>query len=320
MIRDLQDNPNLIRRLIASSLWLPLLPTLQGCGARLTQLKNTTSPEAQALLMESATAHGLAAFSKINDLSISYTGKWHTLVGKLQPVLVDSGFRGGSEERWLRSEHRVAQAHTGPKGTKQVVRNSSADSGDVMVWFNGEEAHDNERRAAAALVVDGYSLFLLGPMLLALGADGPRANGQPQPVLQLAGTSNVVVGRHPYSCDVLRVHIEPGLGFSATDELELYIDVKERLMRRVRFSLNGLESTRGAIAEVDTFEHTTLQGVRWPTHFQERLVRPLPLSVHDWQLTGLDVNRGFSVADISGATFVDKAIAPAKGFSQTDHY
>ena len=312
MIKDLQDNPNRIRRLIASSLWLPLFPTLQGCGARLTQLKNTTSPEAQALLMESATAHGLAAFSKINDLSISYSGKWHTLVGKLQPVLVDSGFRGGSEERWLRSERRVAQTHTGPKGTKQVVRNSSAGAGEVIVWFNGEEAHDNERRAAAALVVDGYSLFLLGPMLLALGADGQRANGQPQPVLQLAGTSNVVVGGHPYSCDVLRVHIEPGLGFSAADELELYIDVKEHLMRRVRFSLNGLESTRGAIAEVDTFEHITLHGVRWPTHFQERLIRPLPLPVHDWQLTGLDVNRGLSLAEISGDSFVNKAVAPAK--------
>ncbi len=309
MTRDLQDKPNLIRRVITSSLLLPLLP-LQGCGARFTQLENNTSPEARALLTESAAAHGLAGLSKINDLSISYAGKWHTLVGKLQPVLVDSGFRGRSEERWLRSERMVAQAHTGPQGTKQVVRNLNASMGEVIVWFNGEEAKNSERRAAAALVVDGYSLFLLGPMLLALNEDQ-----QIPLVLQLAGAAKLVVGGHPYSCDVLRVHIAPGLGFSAADELELYIDIKERLMRRVRFSLNGLESTRGAIAEVDAFEHITLHEVRWPTRFHERLICPLPLAVHDWQLTGLDVNRGISLAEISGATFVNKAVALANPLS-----
>ena len=73
-------------------------------------------------------------------------------------------------------------------------------------------------------------------------------------------------------------------------------------MRRVRFTLGGLESTRGAVAEVDTFDRITLLGVRWPTRFHERLLRPLPLHVHDWRLRGLDLNRGLKSADISGAT------------------
>jgi hypothetical protein len=37
----------------------------------------------------------------------------------------------------------------------------------------------------------------------------------------------------------------------------------------------------------------------------------LPLPVHDWRLTGLDVNRGLSLADINGAEFEPKAAEPA---------
>ena len=66
-----------------------------------------------------------------------------------------------------------------------------------------------------------------------------------------------------------------------------------------------------AVAEVDTFDHAALHGVRWPTRFHERLLRPLPLTVHDWRLTGLDVNRGLEIAEVDGAAFAGKAAAPA---------
>jgi hypothetical protein len=228
------------RRLLLASL---ASPALQGCAAPLPAVSTPrTTPEARALLFESAEAHGIAALSKVNDLSVSYAGEWPALVGRLQPALVDSGFRGGSEERLLLRERLVAQAHTGPKGRKQVVRRAAAGAqGDVRVWFNGEEAGDAERRAAAALVADGYSLFLLGPMLLARHWMAERS-----PVMELAGTERIALhdGRR-HECDVLRAHIAPGLGFSESERLALYIDREERLMRRVRFSLNGLESTRG---------------------------------------------------------------------------
>jgi hypothetical protein len=226
--------------------------------------------------------------SKVNDLSVSYAGEWPALVGRLQPALVDSGFRGGSEERLLLRERLVAQAHTGPKGRKQVVRRAASGAqGDVRVWFNGEEAGDAERRAAAALVADGYSLFLLGPMLLAQHWMAERS-----PVVELAGVERLVLDGRGHECDVLRARIAPGLGFSESDRLALFIDREEGLMRRVRFTLNGLESTRGAVAEVDASEHATLRGARWPTRLHERLLRPFPLPVHDWRLTGLDVDRG----------------------------
>jgi hypothetical protein len=83
------------------------------------------------------------------------------------------------------------------------------------------------------------------------------------------------------------------------------------MTRRVRFTLNGLDSTRGAVAEVDAFEHATLRGARWPTRFHERLLRPFPLPVHDWRLTGLDADRGLDAAEVNGAAFGGKAAKPA---------
>jgi len=290
------------RRLILAAL------ALEGCARPLALLSNTTTtPDARELLEASAEAHGVAALAAISDLSVSYAGQWRSLVARLQPDLVDAGFRGGSEERLLLKQGIVAQAHTGPDGRKQVIRQTAAGAqGDVHVWFNGEAAHDTERRAAAALVVDGYSLFLLGPMLLARQWAAERSL-----VMEHAGSERVVSEERERNCDVLRVSLSPGLGFSETDQLALYIDRQEHLMRRVRFTLDGLESTRGAIAEVDTFDHITLHGVRWPTRFHERLLRPLPLPVHDWRLTGLDVNRGLDAAEVSGAVFTGKAMAPA---------
>lgn len=304
----MQDPKPLRRRLMLASLAWPVLPVLQGCTAPLPALSNPiTTPDARALLAESAAAHGLAALSKVSDLSVSYDGQWPALVGSLQPALVDRGFRGRSEERFLLRESLVAQAHTGPKGRKQVVRHTAPDTqGDVRVWFNGEEARDSERRAAAALVVDGYSLFLLGPMLLA-----QRWAAERSLVMERAGVEHLVLDEREHECDVLRVRMAPGLGFSEAEQLALFIGREERLMRRVRFSLNGLDSTRGAIAEVETFDHVTLHGVRWPTRFHERLLRPLPLAVHDWRLTGLDVNRGLDRAEISGVAFEGKAVMPA---------
>jgi hypothetical protein len=51
--------------------------------------------------------------------------------------------------------------------------------------------------------------------------------------------------------------------------------------------------------------------VRWPTRFHEHLVRPFPLSVHDWRLTGLDVNRGLRADEVSGPEAGGRAAAPA---------
>jgi len=287
------------RSLMKVALALPVLPVLHGCAAPLpVSLNAATTPAAQALLKESAEAHGLQAFKAIQDLNVSYAGEWRALIGKLQPALVDASFRGTSEERLLLREGVVAQAHTGPGGRKQVLRRAgTASSGEVHVWFNGEEARDAERRAAAALVADAYSLFLLGPLLL---VDRPL-------VMELSEIEWV----NEHACDVLRMQLVPGLGHARVDQLAMFIDRKQRLLRRVRFTLDGLESTKGAIAEVEMFEHQTLHGVRWPTRFYERLIRPVRMPVHDWNLTGLDINRGLRASDVEGSEFRGSALTRA---------
>ena len=290
------------RRLLAGSLLLPTVPTLAslaGCASPLSQLAVTsTTSAARALLMQSATAHGMAAFAQIEDLNVSYDGRWRAVVDKLQPDLVDAKFRGDSQERMLLRDAAVGQAFTGPGGSKHVARRvAPGTDGEVQVWFNTQEAHDKDRRDAAALVCDGYALFLLGPLLLETNTT------QRQLVMDLAKPDG--------EFDVLRVRMTPGLGLSTSDDAALYIDRDQHLMRRVRFSLNGLESTVGAIAEVDCFDHVSLHGVRWPTRFHERLLRPFPLPVHDWHLTGLDVNRGFKLDEINGPAFGTKASVPA---------
>jgi len=82
-------------------------------------------------------------------------------------------------------------------------------------------------------------------------------------------------------------------------------------MRRVRFTLNGLDATQGAVAEVDAGSHIAMDGVNWPTLFHERLIRPVPIPIHDWQLTGLDVDRGLTAGEVGGMALTGKALFPA---------
>lgn len=291
--------PDRTRRLMLAAMASPLLPALHGCSAPLPiSLSAATTPAAQSLLNESAAVHGLASFRTLQDLSVSYTGEWRALIGKFEPALVDPSFRGTSEERLLLREGLIAQAHRGTGGRKRVLRRVRAGStGDVQVWFNGEEVRDAQRRFAAAQVADSYALFLLGPMLL---VDRPL-------VLELGEIERV----EEHACDVLRIQLAPGLGISRLDQIALFVDRKERLLRRVRFPLEWLQSTEGAITEVEMHDHVTLHGVRWPTRFYQRLVRPVRVPLHDWNLTGLDVNRGINVSDVSGPEFAGAARAPA---------
>lgn len=295
----------LSRRLVLTGLGLP---PLQGCAAPLPRPRAAASTaDAQALLAESAAAHGLAALQAMHDVNVSYTGAWPPLANLIQPDLVDAGFRGSSQERLLLPGHLVAQSHTGPDGHKEVVRQTvPGEPGGVRVWLNGVESDDANRLAAAGLVADYYSLFLLGPMLLA-----PPLGAGRSLLMQLAPPERITVFQHDYDCDVLRVRTQPGLGLSPEDDLALYIARGDRLMRRVRFTLNGLDATAGAVAEVDAGDHVPLHGVKWPTIFHERLIRPLPAPIHDWRLTGLDVDRGLTAAEVGGMALAGRAALPA---------
>lgn len=292
------------RAVLGAAISSPILGLLHGCASPLpVSLTARSTPAAQALLNESAAAHGFAAFKELQDLSVSYEGSWRALIDKLQPVLIDPGFRGRSEERLLPREGVIAQASSGPSGRKFVVRRPSSHAfGEVRVWFNGEEARDAERRAAAALVADAYRLILLGPMLLA----------QRNLVLEVGDVERI----NDVACDVLRIQLAPGLGHANFDQAALFIDRQERLARRVRFSLEGLESTKGTVHEVDMFDHMALHGMRLPTRFAELRVHPTLIPVRDWRLVGLDVNRGYTQADLAGPELAGAARQPAAALAR----
>jgi predicted small lipoprotein YifL len=291
------------RRLLALGATLPVL-SLAGCGTPLplnTPAAPASDPAAQRLLQDSAEVHGLAAYRQLNDINVRYDGAWRPIIDRIQPVVVDKGFRGWSEERLLPQAGVVAQAYTGPAGRKQVwwQRGSAsvAQPGEVAVWLNGQASASADVQAASALVAEAYGLFLLGPLWLA---------GQGHAV-QMGGTERVD-GR---PCRVVQVWKRPGLGRVALDRVAVCIDAERGITRRVRFTLEGFANTRGAVAEVDTFEHSARHGVLWPMRSYEEVVHPLRLPAHDWHITGLDVNRGYDAAALRGPQFSGAAAQPA---------
>lgn len=281
-------------RTLLLAITLPLL--LDACASRGIPVpaEPGEQPAARAILEASALAHGGKAWAQIRDISVSYSGEWYGLVTKIQPVLIDPAFRKSSEERLLfAGQPLVGQRHSASGGYKQVLRETDK----VMVAYNGLPSENGEVKAAAALVADAYRMFLTGPFHFLTG------NHQ----LTL-GDPESVDGR---DCDTLMAVRRPGHGFSSEDRYMLFIDREDRLLRRVRFTMEGLDSTKGAIAEVDLFDHREIAGLIWPTRFYERLRKPIPgLPVHDWYLTGLDVNRGMKAEEISGPSFTGAASAP----------
>src|SRR5829696_4564195 len=104
-----------------AALGLAVLPWLAGCSTPLPLTTNPVEDTAAARrLRESADAHGLAAYRALTDINVSYSGEWRPLIDRIQPELVDAGFRGSSEERVLPRVGVVAQSYTGPLGRKQV--------------------------------------------------------------------------------------------------------------------------------------------------------------------------------------------------------
>lgn len=291
------------RRLLAWGATLPGLG-LAGCSTPLPLNgpdMPASDPAAERLLQGSAEVHGLAAYRQLNDINVRYDGAWRPIIDRIQPVVVDKGFRGWSEERLLPRAGVVAQAYTGPAGRKQVWwqrgQGDVPPRGDVAVWLNGEPSASADVQAASALVAEAYGLFLLGPLWLA---------GQGH-VVQMGGSERVD-GR---PCRVVQVWKRPGLGQVALDRVAVCIDAERGITRRVRFTLEGFASTRGAVAEVDTFDHASHFGVLWPMRSYEEVVHPLRLPAHDWHIAGLDVNRGYDAAALRGPQFKGAAAAPA---------
>ncbi len=258
-----------------------------------TSARKSSEPRATALLAASQRAHGGEAFAKVRTLSVRYEGQWAPIGPRFQPVLSDTKFRRGSEERLVLDSRLIAQEHTGPAGKKIVVRTPEK----VSVNYNGVRSTDAEVEQAAALVADAYTMFLLGPFYF----------DRPGVTLSSAG-DEVVDGA---VCDKVLAVLRPGFGFAEEDRVVLFIDRANKQLRRVRMTLNGLESTRGAEVDVTFREFRTIGGIVWPTDFDERIRVPFQLHAHHWTMLGLTINPGFRAADLDAAGFKGRAAIPA---------
>jgi len=257
-----------------------------------------SDPKAATLLAESQRAHGGKAFVKVRDVSVHYEGRWASIGPRFQPVLADTKFRRGSEERLLVGPRIIAQDHSGPEGKKVVARKP----GSVNVAYNGTRSDDAEVRRAAALVADAYTMFLLGPFYFN------------RPGVVLAANGRSVVDKAV--CDEVLAVLRPGFGEAKEDRVILFIDRASKQLRRVRMTLNGLASTLGAEVDVTFRKFRTISGIAWPTDFDERIRNPFDLHAHHWKMLGLQTNRGFGTSDLTASGFKGRAAGPTAPVSK----
>jgi hypothetical protein len=325
------------RAWLTAALSLPVLGSTSACTSMPVPTARSSSEAARALLARTQRAHGgREAFKRLRDVNVSYDGLWFTVVTKLQPVLTDVGRRKTSEERMLfepaptlaRSPRVIAQQHRGPRGMKQFLQlsaptpavwasasgssnatnaaSSSAASPAaprVSVSYDGQATQAADTIAASHLVANAYQLFLYPAFAVERAVH-----------LETLSDEHLVSRFGSFDVQRLLAVLRPGIGDSAEDRVLLHIDARDGLVRRVRITLEGTASTRGAVVDVDTDAFVDIAGIRWPTRFYEDLVRPFPgLPAHDFWLTGLDVNRGLEPADVNGPTWSAKAASPARG-------
>ena len=225
--------------------------------------------DAKALLRKSARAHG-DPWRNYQRVEVAYAGEWSAIATRLQPVLTDPDFRKDSVETYQPRRAAVLQLHRGPGGTKEVRREGRK----IAVSYNGSPSADSEVLDSAALVADAYTVFLFGPSWLAEHGRDLRLMGE----RELDGKR----------CQLVAGRIAPGFGAAEEDHFIAWIEPESHLLKRFQFSLNGLESTRGADVDV-VFSDFRLaaDGSIWASRFIERIQRPLRAKAHEWRMTSL---------------------------------
>jgi len=256
----------------------------------------TSDPAALELLAASARAHGGdERFAQVTAINVSYDGEWLNNVWKLQPMLVDRGFRKSSKEAiaYRGDWPRIIQVHTGPDGEKIVQWPAPANTtvaGAAAVTYNGQTLDAPERRVrveeAAAMVAEAYRMFLTGPFYFTQRIGQGQAGSSTMTAVMSKPTTVLNA-----ECDQVLVELRPGFGTSGVDRVEIAIDRDTKYVRRVRFSLDGFRKTKGATADVEMSNFVERDGLVFPTEFLEIVVYPITREVHRWHVTDLSVER-----------------------------
>jgi hypothetical protein len=295
----------MLARSFVFSFLISVFVFLAGCAGPLPiplAKEGKSSPEAKALLEEAQMAHGKEAFAKIKDIAVSYDGFWPFLITKIQPKITDPQFRKISEDRILVNGGSAVQLYQGKGGSKWVRRVHGSGNTEVSVVYNGIANTDVAVREASHLVLESYQLFLMHAFEFNRAA-----------WMEVGPTEFIDGVPHYTLIGVMR----PGFGNAQEDRAMLFIDQKTKLVKRVRLTLEGTASTKGAFVDTTYLEYKTIDGVVWPVKFYEDLVSPFKgLPAHNFWITGLDTNRGLSSADFEGQQFSPKAAMPAKLLSK----
>jgi len=216
------------------------------------------------------------------------------VIQRIQPVVSDAGFRVTSEERFRPRDGTYAIRHSGPAGNKYVVRTASS----ILVHYNGVAVDaDDERTRSTAMTNDAFRMFHFGPSFIK-----HRATAMTRlPDAREAGR------------DYHRVlaSLSPGFGQSDTDHVVLWIDAESSRLFRVHMTLEGFETTRGAHVDTTFLEYLQVGPYLLPSRFSERVRGPIRVLAHEWHITGMDIDRGWTDADVTGSDFSGRAAATA---------
>jgi len=293
-----RTSPYTLKR-TSSSLLLLLLTTflLTGCASRFPDPQwaahDTSVPSGVDIFTATFNAHGGESLAELNDVNVSITGSWKTLIRKIQPLVTDYTYHVDSQERLLPNKRTYAALYTGPAGTKKVLRTPDK----VDVHYNNLPSVDSQVLSSTALTADSFLLFLLGPLALEPWRDD---------FVRLSDEREKGKRYHR-----IYAAIAPGLGLSPRDEVVLWIDPDTNLTYKVQITLEGHDTTKGAHVETQFLSYETRAPFVFPAKFFERVNAPVSIDAHAWHLTGLDINRGLTLSDLEGPSYSPAAIRPA---------
>ncbi len=270
--------------------------TLVGCSAFPQARPGLTFADglsAAQIFEQSLATHGGDIRDYPGDINIATDGRWYSLIQRIQPVVSDASFRITSEERFRPSDGIYAIRHSGPEGSKQVLRSASG----ITVRYNGEPEVEGEKRRATAMTNDAFQLFHFGPSFVKHRAVSmtrlldARENGQ--------GYRRILAT------------LQPGFGESISDQVVLWIDAESSRLYRVHLTLEGFETTRGAHVDTTFLAYHQVGPYLLPSRFSERVRGPVKIKAHEWHVTGMDLDRGWTDGEVTGADFSGRAAEPA---------
>ncbi len=250
--------------------------------------------DAAAVFAACMDAHGGDLRQYPGDINFSTDGQWYQAIQRIQPIVSDAGFRVSSEERFRPSDGLYSVHHQGPLGSKQVVRTRDG----ISVYYNGKRESDTAKIRATAMTNDAFRMFHFGPSFLKA-----RSTAMVRLPDQLEKNRNY---------RLLLATVEPGFGEAAKDQVVMWIDAQTSRLFRVHMTLNGFETTQGAHVDTTFLEYRQVGAYLFPVRFNERVRGPVRIDAHDWYTTGIDLDRGWSAADIGGEAFLGTAAPPAK--------